>query len=167
MCVVAEVSPREYRSLAEFRYQLRRFLHFSEAAAKQAGVEAQQHQLLLAVKATEPDHAGISYLAERLQLRHNSVVELVDRLERSGLARRKRRATDRRSADVALTPKGEKVLRELSLHHRRELRSALPALIESLRAIGSRAHRGMGGEYIKASELKHVEKPSHGHKESS
>jgi DNA-binding MarR family transcriptional regulator len=135
---VAEISSREYQSLAEFRYQLRQFLHFSEAAAKQIGIEPRQHQLLLAVKAKEPETAGIGYLAERLQLRHHSVVELVDRLERAGLARRARQATDRRSAVVALTAKGEKILRELSLHHREELRSAIPALIESLRAIQGR-----------------------------
>jgi len=139
---VAEISSREYRSLAEFRYQLRRFLHFSETEAKQAGIEPQQHQLLLAVKAREPEHAGIGYLAERLPLRHHSVVELVDRMERSGLASRKRRDTDRRSADVALTPKGAKVLRDLSLPHRKELRSAIPALVDALVAVrGSRANR--------------------------
>jgi DNA-binding MarR family transcriptional regulator len=129
---VSEISSREYKSLAEFRYQIRRFVHFSETAAKQAGVEPRQHQLLLAVKAKEPEPAGIGYLAERLQLRHNSAVELVDRMERSGLARRVRRPTDRRSADVALTNKGAKILRELSLHHRKELRTAVPGLIESL-----------------------------------
>jgi DNA-binding MarR family transcriptional regulator len=129
---VAEVSPREFRALAEFRYQLRRFLSFSEAAAKQAGVEPQQHQLMLAVKAKEPEPAGIAFLAERLQLRHHSVVGLVDRLEASGLVRRKHSASDRRTAQVELTAKGERILHALSLHHREELRSAIPDLIENL-----------------------------------
>jgi DNA-binding MarR family transcriptional regulator len=132
---VAEVSPHEFRALAEFRYQLRRFLSFSEDAAKKAGVEPQQHQLMLAVKAKEPEPAGIAYLAERLKLRHHSVVGLVDRLERSGLAHRTHSASDRRTAQVELTPKGAKVLDALSLHHREELRSAIPDLIEHLTAL--------------------------------
>ncbi len=118
---MAEVSPREYRALAEFRYQLRRFLSFSENAAKKAGVEPQQHQLMLAVKAKEPEPAGIAYLAERLQLRHHSVVGLVDRLEHSGLVRRTHPASDRRVAQVELTAKGARMLHALSLHHREEL----------------------------------------------
>lgn len=132
---MAEVSHREFRALAEFRYQLRRFLSFSEAAAKHAGVEPQQHQLMLAVKAKEPEQAGIAFLAERLQLRHHSVVGLVDRLEASGLVRRTHLASDRRVAQVELTKKGERILHALSLHHREELRSAIPNLIENLTEI--------------------------------
>ena len=132
---MAEVSPREFRALAEFRYQLRRFLSFSENAAKRAGVEPQQHQLMLAVKAKEPEPAGIAFLAERLKLRHHSVVGLVDRLERSGLVRRTHAASDRRIAQVELTAKGERILQALSLHHREELRSAIPDLIENLTCI--------------------------------
>jgi DNA-binding MarR family transcriptional regulator len=130
-----DVSPAEYRALADFRYQIRRFLVFSENAAREAGVEPQQHQLLLAVKAAEPTSATIRYLAERLQLRHHSVVGLIDRLEAAGLARRKRSETDRRSAEIRLTPKGAKLLAHLSVHHHRELQSAIPALIESLQSI--------------------------------
>ncbi len=95
-------------------------------------MEPQQHQLMLAIKAVEPGPAGIGFLAERMLLRHHSVVGLVDRLEQSGLARRVHSAPDRRSAQVVLTPKGEKILKKLSLHHRRELKSAIPALIENL-----------------------------------
>ena len=132
---MADISPREFRALAEFRFQIRSFLHFSENAAKDAGVEPQQHQALLAVKALEPEAARIGTIAERLQLRHHSAVGLVDRLEEAGLVRRTRLASDRRSAQVRLTKKGERVLRELTIHHREELRSAIPALIESLAAI--------------------------------
>ena len=121
--------------MAEFRFQIRSFLHFSENAAKDAGVEPQQHQALLVVKALEPEAARIGTIAERLQLRHHSAVGLVDRLEESGLVKRIRLASDRRSAQVRLTKKGERVLRELTIHHREELRSAIPALIESLAAI--------------------------------
>lgn len=132
---MAEVSPREFRALAEFRYQLRCFLSFSENAAKKAGVEPQQHQLMLVVKAKEPESAGIAYLAERMKLRHHSVVGLVDRLERSGLVRRTHSANDRRIAQVELTSKGAGMLHALSLHHRDELRSAIPNLVENLTCI--------------------------------
>src|SRR5271169_3462761 len=113
----------DYRDLAEFRYQIRRFLHFSEQAARRAGLEPAQHQLLLAVKG----HAGeptVGDLAERLQLRHHSVVGLIDRLAESGLVRRNRAGGDRRQVRVRLTPKGDAVLRKLSLDHRAELGAA-------------------------------------------
>jgi DNA-binding MarR family transcriptional regulator len=131
----ADISSSEYKALAEFRYQIRAFLCFSENAARAAGVEPQQHQLMLAVRAAAPAAATIRYLAGRLQLRHHSVVGLVDRLEGAGLVRRKRSDADRRSAEVQLTIKGSKLLGELSMHHRRELQSAIPALIRSLTLI--------------------------------
>lgn len=130
-----DVSQKQVRALAEFRHQIRSFLHFSEEAAKSAGIEPQQHQLMLAIKAMEPEAAGIGFLAERLLLRHHSVVGLVDRLEQAGLAHRMHAAADRRSAQVVLTPKGAKILKQLSRHHRRELQSAIPALIEALTTI--------------------------------
>lgn len=130
-----DISHRQMRALAEFRHQIRRFLHFSEEAAKAAGVEPQQHQLMLAIKAAEPEPAGIGFLAERLLLRHHSVVGLVDRLEQAGLAKRVRSEADRRSAHVVLTPKGANSLHALSRHHRQELKSAIPGLIESLTEI--------------------------------
>ena len=129
---VSDVSQGQIRALAEFRHQIRRFLHFSETAAKAAGIEPQQHQLMLAVKALEPEPAGITDLAERLLLRHHSVVGLIDRLEEAGFVRRARSAKDHRSAEVHLTAKGSKILQKLSMHHRRELKTAIPALIESL-----------------------------------
>lgn len=129
---MAYISPRQFRALAEFRYQIRSFLKFSELAAKAAGVEPQQHQLMLVVKAVEPESAGISYLADRLHLRHHSVVGLIDRLETAGMVKRTRSEKDRRSAEVRLTTKAGKVIGELSLHHRKELRSTIPALIHSL-----------------------------------
>jgi DNA-binding MarR family transcriptional regulator len=127
------MSRTEYEALGEFRYQIRRFLHFSEEAARAAGVEPQQHQLLLAAKALE--RAGtptIKTLAGRLQIQHHSMVELVDRSVRRGLVRRTRRPPDRRHALVELKPKGERILRELSLHHRDALRVTGPALCEAL-----------------------------------
>jgi DNA-binding MarR family transcriptional regulator len=129
------VSHQQFCALAEFRFQIRRFLHFSELAAKGTGIEPQQHQLMLAIRANEPDPASIGYLAERLLLRHHSVVGLVDRLEQSKLVKRVRSTVDRRSAQVYLTAKGAAILSRLSLHHQEELKSAIPALIENLTAI--------------------------------
>ena len=130
-----DVSQGQIRALAEFRHQIRRFLHFSEEAAKSAGIEPQQHQLMLAIKAQEPEPAGIGFLAGRLLLRHHSVVGLIDRLEHAGLVKRVRSAADRRNARIMLTSKGTKVLQKLSRHHRRELRTAIPGLIENLGAL--------------------------------
>jgi DNA-binding MarR family transcriptional regulator len=123
----------EYRALAEFRYQIRSFLNLSEQAARAAGLEPQHHQLLLAVKGAPPDReTTISYLAQRLHLQHHSLVELLDRLEARGLVRRVRGSTDRRVVLVRITPCGERILRQLSLHHRNLLRSAGPALVGAL-----------------------------------
>ena len=130
----------DYQALAEFRYQLRRFLRFSEQAAREAGLEPQHHQLMLAVKG-KPDAGGprIAYLAERLQIQHHSAVELVDRLARKGLIRRSRGDADRREVHVRLTVRGERVLGELTRHTRAELRSAAPALVATLRKLAAGA----------------------------
>lgn len=123
----------DYRSLAEFRHQIRRFLHFSEHAARRAGLEPTQHQLLLALKGLPPEvRPRIGEMAERLQIQHHSAVELVNRLEAGGLVRRRRGREDRREVLIHLTPRGEKILRQLSLHHRAELRSQGPALLSAL-----------------------------------
>src|SRR5712692_2945540 len=88
----------DYEALAELRYQIRRFLHFSEQAARAAGLEPHQHQLLLALKGLPApgEPASIGWLAERLQIQHHSAVELVDRLAERGLASRSRAPSDRR-----------------------------------------------------------------------
>jgi len=126
----------DYGALAEFRYQIRRFLRFSEEAAREAGVEPQQYQLLLAVKGLPPGaRARVGELAERLQIQHHSAVELVDRMEKQELALRKRSPEDRREVLVALTAKGERLLQELALHHLEELRTAAPELTASLRKV--------------------------------
>ena len=121
----------EYRALADFRYQIRRFLRFSEQAARREGLEPRQHQLMLAVKGYGGE-LTVGALAEKLQLRHHSVVELVDRLADRGLARRSRGNGDRRHVSVRLTTKGEAALRKLSLDHRAELDSAGHALMSAL-----------------------------------
>jgi DNA-binding MarR family transcriptional regulator len=126
----------DYQALAEFRYQIRRFLHFSEQVVKQAGIERGQYQLLLAIKGMPADiRPRIRELANRMQIRHHSAVELVNRLEKGGYVHRARAQEDRREVLLALTPKGEKVLSELALHHHDELRSSGPELATALRRI--------------------------------
>src|ERR1700679_732976 len=105
--VEAKVPSSEIQTLAEFRYQLRRFLSFSESATEQRGIAAQQYQLIQAIAAVpEGLRASISYLAERMVLRHNSTVELVDRAERAGLVRRESDPKDMRRSLVLLTSHG-------------------------------------------------------------
>src|SRR6204780_467487 len=126
----------DYQALAEFRFQIRRFLHFSEQVVKQAGLERGQYQLMLAIKGMPPGvRPRIRELATRMQIRHHSAVELVNRLEAGGFVHRARARDDRREVLLALTPKGEKVLAELALHHHDELRSAGPELVTALRRI--------------------------------
>lgn len=128
-----EISLAEYQALAEFRYQLRLFLRFSEQTTRELGLEPQQHQLLLALKGLpEARNASVGDLAERLQLRHHSTVELIDRLAERGLVERSRDETDQRRVLVSLTPSGEEVLQKLSLLHRTELQSTGPALVQAL-----------------------------------
>ena len=123
----------DYRALAELRYQIRLFLRFSEEAARKMSLEPQQHQLMLALKGLPPGiRPAIGTLAERLQIQHHSAVELVNRLSAGGLVRRNRSGEDRRQVLLGLTPKGEKVLRELSIGHKAELRSQGPALVAAL-----------------------------------
>jgi DNA-binding MarR family transcriptional regulator len=135
--------PTDYiQALGEFRYQIRRFLNFSEQAARAAGLEPQQHQALLAVKGLAgSERATVGRLAERLQIQHHSGVELIDRLEARDLVNRSRNSADRREVLVRLTPRGEKLLHELSKPHRAELRLAGPALLRALRAVISQPSR--------------------------
>ena len=111
------------RDLAKFRYQVRRFLRFSEQAARAVGVTPQQHQLILGVAGfTGRGWANISELAEFLQERHNAVVELVARALLAGLVRKVTVAGDRRVVRVELTPRGRSILMKLSQLHRKELK---------------------------------------------
>jgi len=126
----------DYQALAEFRYQIRRFLHFSEQVVKKSGLERGQYQLMLAIKGMPSDvRPRIRELANRMQIRHHSAVELVNRLEAGGFVHRTRAQDDRREVLIALTPKGEKVLGELALHHHDELRSSGPELVTALRRV--------------------------------
>src|ERR1700684_4107535 len=126
----------DYQALAEFRYQIRKFLRFSERAVRAAGIEAGQYQLMLAIKGMPAGvRPRIRELASRMEIRHHSAVELVNRLEAGGFVHRTRAQDDRREVLLALTPKGEKVLAELALHHHDELRSTGPDLVAALRRI--------------------------------
>jgi len=126
----------DYQALAEFRYQIRSFLHFSEQAVKKAGLQRGQYQLMLAIKGMPAGvRPRIRELAGRMEIRHHSAVELVNRLEARGFVHRTRAQDDRREVLLALTAKGEKVLSELALHHHEELRSTGPELAAVLQRI--------------------------------
>ncbi len=119
--------------MAELRYQIRRFLRFSETAARQAGIEPQQHQLMLAVRGLPEDlKPTIGVLAERMQLQHHSTVELIDRLVDRGFLCRLRSSGDRRQVLIKLTHDGEKLLQSLSLHHLEELQTTGPTFVKIL-----------------------------------
>lgn len=131
-----DLTPAEYRALAEFRYQIRRFTRFSEEQARSSGLEPQQHQLLLAIKGLpEGERATIRELSLRLQLRHHTTVELVNRLAHHGHVTRKQGKKDRREVIIELTRSGHAVLRRLSLMHREQLRIAGPELARALKSV--------------------------------
>jgi DNA-binding MarR family transcriptional regulator len=133
---VADLSVSDYQALGAFRHQIQRFLHFSEAAAKSEGLEPQQHQMLLAIRASEqPGGPTVGQLADRLLIRHHSAVGMLDRLEARRLVGRVRGDGDRRQVRVHLTPEGQEKLKRLSSAHRDELRNSGPTLVEALRTL--------------------------------
>ena len=126
----------DYERLAAWRYSLRRFLRFSEEAAAEAGLTPQQHQALLAVEGMPGKaEATVGELAERLQLKHHSVVELVDRLEAARLMRRSVSPEDGRQVRLTVTAKGLKILEKLTLTLREELKRVGPELAAVLSAV--------------------------------
>lgn len=119
----------DYEALAWFRYMLRRFLHFTEEGARSVGLTPQQHQILLAVKGQPGrDWATVTELAEWLQLRHHTIVGLLDRCAASGLVCRTHDPDDRRLVRVLLTEKGEALLARLSERNLAELHALHAAL---------------------------------------
>jgi DNA-binding MarR family transcriptional regulator len=131
-----KLSMAEYRAMAEFRFQIRKFFHFSDQAVEAAGLERGQYQLLLAIKGLpEGTRPRIRDVANRMLIQHHSAVELINRLEAGGYVRRERAMDDRREVLLELTPKGERVLGELALHHHEELQDAAPALVSALRRV--------------------------------
>lgn len=118
-----EIGKSDYEAMAQYRYAIRRFLRFSEDAARDAGITPQQYQLLLAIKGyPSREHANITELAERMQLDHHSAVGLIDRTEERGLVRREQDQEDRRQVQIHLTESGEDMLQQLVHVHREQLR---------------------------------------------
>jgi DNA-binding MarR family transcriptional regulator len=119
----AKKSKAMFEELAHFRHKLRKFLRFSEDAARACGITPQQHQLMLGIAGfTGSGRANISEIAEFLQEKHNSVVGLVDRAVECGLVERAEDAEDRRVVVVSLTERGEEILKRLSLLHHEEVK---------------------------------------------
>ena len=116
------MTQRQYRALADFRYELRRFLRYSEQLTRRHGVTPLQYQLLLQVKGYPGrEHATIGELAERLQAKHHGAVALVARCEEAGYVAKRASKEDRRAVLVELTAKGERLLERLARLHRNEL----------------------------------------------
>lgn len=112
----------EFETLSHFRYQLRRFLRFSEDVTQKHGVTHLQYLLLLHIKGYPGrEWATIGELSRRLQTQHHGVVSLVSRCEKLGLVYREQGKTDRREVEVHLTPAGEKMIHKLARLHRDEL----------------------------------------------
>ena len=131
-----DLSLVQYRDLAEFRSQIRRFLHFSETTAREHGLEPQQHQLLLAVHGLpEGVKPTIRELASRLFIQHHSAVELINRLVNTGAVARHPGTEDKREVLVMLTPAGRATLRRLALAHRTELERSGPELARALNTV--------------------------------
>jgi len=123
----------QFLSLAEFRYQMRRFLHFSERESRAFGLQPQHYQLLVAIKGLPPSKdPTVGVLAERMQLEHHSLVELLDRASHQGLVSRKRDAGDRRRVGIHLTAKGERLVEELASRHIAELQTSGRRLMAAL-----------------------------------
>jgi DNA-binding MarR family transcriptional regulator len=126
----------DYRALAAFRHEIRKFISFSEQAARDAGIEPQQHQLLLAVRGLpERMRPTIGAIAERLCVQHHTAVALVDKLEERGLILRERSEADRREVLLRVTTDGEALLRTLSALHRLQLETVGPNMVRALERV--------------------------------
>jgi DNA-binding MarR family transcriptional regulator len=135
------------QTLAAFRYELRKFLHFSEQRALEAGLQPQQHQLMLQIAGAPPGTlVTISYVADRLGLKHHTAVELSKRCEESGLLRRANDGEDRRRVVLDLTAFGRKTLAKLSEDHEHELYQLAPEMIRTLTRIRNAHPAPTGGQ---------------------
>jgi DNA-binding MarR family transcriptional regulator len=131
----AEVSQEAFEALAAFRLELRRYLSFAQSAAKMHGVTMEQHQAMLAIRASPARSLSVGELAKDLFLRHHSTVELVDRLARLGMVARCKDPRDGRKVNVVLTERGEATLAGLAASHLSELGDQAPDLARALRKI--------------------------------
>jgi len=131
---MTQLPPDDYEALAEFRYLLRKFLRFSkDFLSATARLNSEQYEALLAIRAfAAPVGLTISQLSERLQVKHHSAVNIVDRLVERKLVTREAGETDRRRRHVQLTAKGEKLIEELAIAHRKEIRLRSADMIKAL-----------------------------------
>jgi DNA-binding MarR family transcriptional regulator len=151
----APLTRAQMRRLAEFRFQMRKFLHFSSLAADAAGIRAQQYQLLQCVWGMPEElDPTIANVAARMLLKHNSAVELVDRTIEQGLLRRCPDPTDHRRILLRMTPLGEKLLGSLAAWHLRELEETGPELIRALRRVLLTPQQGTNGRNSESGEAK-------------
>lgn len=138
------VMPEKLAELAEFRYRLREFLSFSEAATEAVGISAQQYQLLQVIAAVpEGQERSISHVAERMLLRHNSAVELVDRAQRSGLVQRMVDESDHRRSLLEITERGQHLLSLLVEEHLKEIEAKGLEISRALQRLISARPRGV------------------------
>ena len=137
------------RRLAEFRYQVRRFLHISQLAAEEAGLRPQQYQMLQCVAAMPPGiEPTIANVAERMFLKHNSTVELVDRTIEQGLLRRTQDPDDHRRILLRVTREGEQVLASLAEFHTRQLEQSGPELVRALGRVLNGRNRSVTAQKV-------------------
>ena len=128
-----DLDRNDYRALAHLRLLIRRFLQFSESAARGEGLEPQQHQMMLVIRAWDGSHGPtIGEVADQLLIRHHSAVGLADRLEERELVERNRQQGDRRQVRLKLTARGQMLLRHLSQAHHAELCDLGPELVDAL-----------------------------------
>jgi DNA-binding MarR family transcriptional regulator len=127
----------EYQRLADFRHALRKFLYFSEQAAASEGLTPQQYQAMLAIRGVGKDLLNVATLADRLCLKHNTVVELIQRLEKAGLIHKQHSPHDGRSVVLGLTEEGADRLNRLAVTHTTELKCIGPEILKRLSKISS------------------------------
>ena len=154
-----ELSTAEYQALAELRYRIRKFLREGDTVASETGLEPQQYLLLLMIRGIPNEQqATVSNLAERLVLKHHSVVELIDRMETRGYVRRSRSREDRRTVLVSLLPHGVKVLEQVAQHRVGELRASGAALAKAIAALLKNSHALHAGKIRSTRPRKGLEK---------
>lgn len=133
---LVKLTDRDFERLLAFRLGLRRFLHWSEEQAEEAGLTPAQHQLLLVIRGSEDVHGPtIGSISDALLLRHHSAVELIDRAEHAGLVERRGDPDDRRVVRVVLTRKGRGMLERLAIRHLEELHELAPVLEALIKAV--------------------------------
>ncbi len=119
---MTDLSKKDFETLSDFRYRLRRFLRFSEEVVHEQGLTHLQYLLLLHVKGYQGrEWATIGELAEKLQCHHHGAVSLVSRCEKLGLVYRQQGRHDKREVEVHLTPEGNRMVEKLARLHRDEL----------------------------------------------